>query len=860
MNLIFVIHIATIVANLALGIGIWHTNPRRLTNQCFLVLSTILSLYLIWLAIGFMSTNANTVAVSVRGSAAVGICLPIVFNWLRLSITRRRITWSTIARQSVLWLVLTLGMAALCHTRLYVRDVVAPENMPLPRPAQPLFGPGNVVIAVVYGAAILALAYFFGKDIRQSRGIVRTELQFVMLGCGLALFSGVAFAVMIPQITGNSRSVTLTPLAALALNATIAHGIATRRIMEVGYILRRITAQALMVACLILLYSGVLLTARAVIPGFVPWRDTLPHLLSALAVAFSMAPAHGLMQRFANSLFVHTPAIDIGQTVKNAGAILQSIGSIDVMCERFSKLIKDAVGTNRVEVFLAEGSEFVRQFPRASENGLVGAVQPSEQQPAPESIGSLEGTNPLAQAVASSRSPLVAETIQRLPPSRGLDEAAREMQRLDAAAAVAVRSKGKMNGIVLLGPRLSGRVYGTLEQDALAGASDQLGVAVENARLYTQLEDSKIYNEILVDNLVSGVIAANNDGIVTVCNREALRILDMRQRELLQQHIRVLPSPLVAAFDRALETGRGVRNQDASIRPDAADDEIPLQIGSSVFRGHKGTVSGVLIVFNDLTLVKKLETQVRRTTHLASLGTLSAGMAHEIKNPLVTLKTFSQLLPERYDDAEFRKTFTTLVGKEVNRIDSIVNQLLKFGKPANAELRPVAIQDVLEQCVQLVQAPVRQKGIDVVTRWEARNSTIEGDPDLLEQVFVNFFLNAIDAMERGGTLTIYTEIAVPGVSSHGSWKDILSKAHVSVTIRDTGEGITREDLGHIFDPFFTTKSTGTGLGLSVAHGIIQEHNAILDVESEVGKGTRFHVAFPLAGGEQKPTEALQTQP
>ena len=845
MNLIFAIHIAAIMANLTLGVGVWYTSPKRLTNQCFLALSTILTLYLVWLAIGFMSTNLVTVAISIRGSSAVGICFPIVFNCLRLAITRRHDTWPSLARRSMPWIAVTVPLAILCHTNAYVRHVIVPEGMAVPRPVEPVYGPGISVIAVAYVVAILALAYLFGRDIKQSRGIIRTELQFVMFGSASGLFVGLVFAVLIPMVTGSSRSVTLTPIGMLLLNAIIAHCIATRRIMEVGYILRRITAQILLAVGLVSLYSGVLLAARAVIPGFVPLRETLPHLLSALAVAFSMAPAHGLLQRFASSLFVHLPATDVGQTVKNAGAILQSIGSIDVLCERFSKLIKEAVGTDRVEIFLAEGDGFARQFPRVQGEDAVEPQAFPEQPSTPEPARSLKGTNPLARAVARSTSPLVAETVQRLPPSRGLDEAAREMLRLGAAAAVAVRSKGEMNGIVLLGPRMSGRVYGTLEQDALAGASDQLGVAVENARLYTQLEDSKIYNDILVDNLVSGVIAADNDRIVTVCNREALRILNMTQRELLQQPVDILPDPLVAAFSQALETGRGIRNQDVAIRPTASGEEVPLQLGSSVFHGHKGTVSGVLIVFNDLTLVRKLETQVRRTTHLASLGTLSAGMAHEIKNPLVTLKTFSQLLPERYQDTDFRETFTNLVGKEVNRIDSIVNQLLKFGKPADAELRPADIQDVLGQCLELVRAPLSQKGIEVATHWGARNRMIKGDPDLLEQVFVNFFLNAIDAMERGGTLTVRTEIALPGRSSYASWKDILSKAYVSVTVGDTGIGIKREDLGQIFDPFFTTKSTGTGLGLSVVHGIIQEHNAILDVESEVGKGTRFHVAFPL---------------
>jgi signal transduction histidine kinase len=243
--------------------------------------------------------------------------------------------------------------------------------------------------------------------------------------------------------------------------------------------------------------------------------------------------------------------------------------------------------------------------------------------------------------------------------------------------------------------------------------------------------------------------------------------------------------------------------------------------------------------------VKRLELQIRRSDRLASLGTLSAGMAHEIKNPLVSIKTFAQLLPERYQDSDFRETFSSLIGHEIDRIDSLVNQLLRFARPAKPVLKPMHVHDVLEKSLMLVAHRLYQKDIKLARSWKADVDTIRADADQLEQVFLNFFLNAMDAMKQGGELTVSTEIRAkdwtrPRSSSNGHGNEVLR-----ITVRDNGEGIRKEDIPHVFDPFFTTKDYGTGLGLSVVHGIIEEHGGEIEVESEVAKGTSFHIVLPL---------------
>ena len=252
------------------------------------------------------------------------------------------------------------------------------------------------------------------------------------------------------------------------------------------------------------------------------------------------------------------------------------------------------------------------------------------------------------------------------------------------------------------------------------------------------------------------------------------------------------------------------------------------------------------MVLTDITTLKRLEMQIRRSDRLASLGTLSAGMAHEIKNPLVSIKTFAQLLPERYQDSDFRETFFSLIGHEVDRIDSLVNQLLRFARPAKPVLKPMHVHEILEKALLLVGHRLHQKDVKLIRSWRAEVDTIHADSDQIEQVFLNFFLNALDAMKFGGSLTIATEIGstqmwpavLPG--DPGNVREILR-----VTVEDDGSGIKPEDVPHVFDPFFTTKDYGTGLGLSVVHGIVQEHGGQIEVESELDRGTSFHILLPL---------------
>jgi two-component system sensor histidine kinase HydH len=315
---------------------------------------------------------------------------------------------------------------------------------------------------------------------------------------------------------------------------------------------------------------------------------------------------------------------------------------------------------------------------------------------------------------------------------------------------------------------------------------------------------------------------------VTVFNQRAQKLTGLSEDQVVGHSLSILPKMLADPIENVLDADEGFRDRDLLIKTD--DEDVPIRASGSIFHGHTGEMLGVLLAFYDMTLLKKMEQQIRRSDRLASIGTLSAGMAHEIKNPLVTIKTFTQLLPQQHNNEDFQKTFFDLVGQEVERIDAIVNRLLNFARPAKAALSPISLHEVIANSLRLIERQLLQKEITLTVDLSAGRHIVEADAEQLNQTFINLFLNAIHAMEQGGALSVRTS---------------LFKSFIQLDVQDTGSGIPADKLGQIFDPFFTTKEDGVGIGLSVSHGIIQEHNATIEVDSVEGEGTVFHLLFPL---------------
>jgi signal transduction histidine kinase len=233
--------------------------------------------------------------------------------------------------------------------------------------------------------------------------------------------------------------------------------------------------------------------------------------------------------------------------------------------------------------------------------------------------------------------------------------------------------------------------------------------------------------------------------------------------------------------------------------------------------------------------LKKSKSYIRRADRLASLGTLTAGLAHEIRNPLVAIKTLTQLLPERLDDEEFRDQFLKIAAGEVDRISSLVNELLEFARPSDPKLELEDIDTILDGMILLVSTETKKKQIDISKDYSPNLPPIQVDREQIKQVFLNILLNAIEATTENGKITVKTRSFMkPG-----------GELYLQIEFNDTGCGIPGEYIEDIFNPFFTTKSTGSGLGLSISNQIIQDHRGYIDVESQLGKGSSFFINLPV---------------
>ncbi|HEY7163387.1 MAG TPA: ATP-binding protein [Candidatus Binatia bacterium] len=235
--------------------------------------------------------------------------------------------------------------------------------------------------------------------------------------------------------------------------------------------------------------------------------------------------------------------------------------------------------------------------------------------------------------------------------------------------------------------------------------------------------------------------------------------------------------------------------------------------------------------------LKQSQNTIRRADRLSSLGLLTAGLAHEIRNPLVAIRTFTQLLPERYDDAEFREGFQGLALKEVDRICGLINDLLSFARPSRPNIAEEDMNDVVDGIARILETEAKEKGVQIKREFATNLPKAWIDREQLKQVFMNLILNAIQAIRDGGSIVIATR-------SHSTDQQGQPGRFVQVEIRDTGMGIPEENLEHIFDPFFTSKDEGSGLGLSISHQIVQEHGGFILVQSKVGEGTSFLINLP----------------
>jgi len=364
---------------------------------------------------------------------------------------------------------------------------------------------------------------------------------------------------------------------------------------------------------------------------------------------------------------------------------------------------------------------------------------------------------------------------------------------------------------------------------------------MEQIRLHrNELEDRlreitslKAYTDDVLASMTNGLMTIDLEKKIVSVNEMAERIIGRGKEGMVgfsMEQVLGEQHPLYEILMETLTQEKGISHIEVELKRDG--ESLWLIAGTSLLNGGEGKTIGALVIFQDITQIKALEEKLRQADRLAALGTLSAGLAHEIKNPLSAIKTFVQLLPQKIGNPSFMEKFNITVPREVDRINHLVEDLLELTRKRVRSLVDLKVDSLIHQVIDLHGEELKKRQIAFQDHLNKTILPVHGDAETLYRAFSNLIINAIQAMPNGGTLSISSKLD-------------SSSSSVEITFKDTGIGMDELTAKNIFNPFFTTKDKGVGLGLALTRKIIEDHRGTIEVVSEKGTGTTFTILLPV---------------
>ena len=345
----------------------------------------------------------------------------------------------------------------------------------------------------------------------------------------------------------------------------------------------------------------------------------------------------------------------------------------------------------------------------------------------------------------------------------------------------------------------------------------------------TSLSRIQAFSDRVIDNMPVGLVAVDENKRIVSLNRVAEQTLSGPEA-LGRPFQEVLPGEVSDLLSRQEPAERDVVSDEVECR--LADGRVlSLDVIISSLHDDDGKGTGHIILFRDMTEVQALKKEIETSRRLASLGRLAAGIAHEIRNPLSSIKGFATYFKERYKDNQDDRNTAEIMIKEVDRLNRVISQLLEFARPLALQKKRLPVQALVQHSLRMIEGQAASGGVTVSTDLDASLGEIDVDFDKMTQVLLNLYLNALEAMDQGGALSV-------------SCSNDAVNLGVKITVTDTGSGIEKQNLEHIFDPYFTTKQTGTGLGLAIVHKIVEAHGGEVRVNSEKERGTTVTLLLP----------------
>lgn len=647
-----------------------------------------------------------------------------------------------------------------------------------------------------------------------ARGLARAQLQYLAAGFILLASGAVTTNLLIPALTGRSDYSWLGPYFTLPFVFLVAHTIIRHRLMDLRLVIHRGLAYVILLA----VASGTILALGRF--AVASWHQPLGLSVETAVLVFSVLllltnPSATIIRRFVDS-YLFRRRLDHAAALRVATSRLTRLLPPDDFAHELRDILHSAYLPEALAIL-------IRDDAGSYEGG------------AKESIDAVTRIK-LAEVLDHVQSPSVILISAPDPSIR--NAADRHWLRGRGIEIIATLGRrGHSLGAVVVGPRRSGDPYFTTDLSFVGSIAELASIALENSLLYRQRLRMLEYSDRLLESISSGVIAIDTSGRITSLNWAARRLLAPRDRDTLDS-IADLPSPIAWALVIAVKGAWQAQESELTV-DSPGRGSIPVVISTAILHGAGSAdgdeISGALAVVTDLSAVKALERNQRRLEHFATMTRLYAGIAHEIRSPLASISNFVAMLPDRFDDAEYRDTVARLLPLEVSRIVKLADRLRFMAPSEGGKLAPVQLSDLLTDIVALHGPPANERGIRITVECPDDLPRVLGDEAQLVQLFVNLLNNSVEAMPSGGDISIRALHHRPSFSN---------QSLVLVDVVDEGIGITPEIRPKVFEPFFTTKPHGTGLGLSICKEIADFHRARLTVGAGTNmRGTIARVEF-----------------
>ena len=796
---------------LGLGILVWRARPEAPSNRAFGAVTLFTAIWIFGVALFYSGGNLVFWA---RMAFAGASLLPAAFlAFVRYYPTPTK--WLGPWSLRLCFLVGIFFSVTSLTTTLIVRDALITAAGPIRRTGYfyPLFA---VYFLLAWFAALVVLLSKWSR----ARGLARVQLLYLSLGFVVSTSGGIAANLVLPIISGITAYNWVGPLFSLVLVAIIAHGIIRHRVMDVRLVIHRGLTFALALAVSLLPVGGLLALAWPRLSEQLA-ADELGALIAAVVVVGLLIPLTRDAARRLLDRYVYRTRVNYQRTLREASEALTRVLDLKVLLQFVSHTVAGATNSDGAAVYLKAGTpEFGSRFGRAIVEKRHAQSHFDTPEAAPEAITAV---------LTQTKDLLLTDEIahERLTADRECLH--NELTRLNWALVLPLVSESTVIGAIVVGPKLSGDPFYPQDLDLLMTLANQAGVAVKNAQLYAQVLLAHEHLNNIVSTIESGVVAVDATGQVSLFNRAAEQLMGLAAERVRNQPLSVLPECVGDMLSETI-TGGGAKTQPEVQLSDGTTTR-PIICTTSPLHDQAGAVLGAVAVFSDLTPLKALEVERQRAERLAYFEMLASGIAHEIKNPLVAVKTFAQLLPRRRGDDRFVAEFGRVVTHEIAKMERLLDRLRALSRPGERPRHLIDLRSPIGDAIEAMRPVFAEKSAVLSAAMGQSPCTILGDHSELEQLFLNLLMNAHEVTAPGGMVRV--EVAT-------------SADRAIVAVVDTGPGVPPELLERVFEPFFSTKERGSGLGLAICASIAQTHGARIKATNRDAGGAVFTVDFPVA--------------